>query len=149
MLSLVCKELKNWFCKEKFFGKFEIKDGYILFADGTEIGLIEGQYFRIIGSILNDGVYQFPTTTNELQPETFEGAVWALAIPREVVDLSNEIDEWQEKYGGVESEAMSPYVSESFGGYSYTKASGTGASGSGVQTWQSVFADRLKMWRKI
>ena len=41
----------------------------------------------------------------------------------------------------------SPYVSESFGGYSYTKRSGSD-SGS-VGGWQEAFKARLSPWRKL
>ena len=73
-----------------------------------------------------------------------------MAVPKDVISLATEIGLWQAKYGGVDSENMSPYQSESFNGYSYTKASGS-ASGSvsSVPTWQSVFGDRLRRYRKI
>ena len=48
---------------------------------------------------------------------------------------------------GVEAKnAESPYTSESFGDYSYTKA--TGESGAPL-TWRDVFASRLNAWRKL
>ena len=75
-----------------------------------------------------------------------------MAVPPSVIALSAEIEAWQEKYGGVDSTAMSPYTSESFGGYSYSKSrggSGNGSSDSGSGTWQSVYANRLNKWRKI
>jgi hypothetical protein len=74
-----------------------------------------------------------------------------MAIPQEVVDLAAEIGEWQDKYGGVDSANLSPYSSESFGGYSYSKSGGGAAStaSGGAGTWQSVYAPRLNMWRKI
>lgn len=52
-LSELCQELKNWFDVERRFGKFEISDGSI---DLSDI-LSENQYFRIIGSVFNDGVH--------------------------------------------------------------------------------------------
>ena len=74
--------------------------------------------------------------------ETFNGAVWALAIPKAVITLSEEITAWNEKNG-----APGPYTSESiFGQYSYTKA--TNASGAAVG-WQDVFKSRLNAWRRI
>lgn len=141
MLGDLCKELNNWFAKEKQFGKFTIAGGSLNVS-----GAQEGQYIRIIGSVFNDGVYEYPT--KNLKDETFEGSIWLLAIPTEVLKLNEEIEAWKEKY----SEVMdSPYQSESFGGYSYTKAStsGSGAVGQSGITWQSTFADRLSHWRKI
>lgn len=142
MLSEVCKELNNWFCVKMYFDTFTIEDGTLAVDD-----LQDDQYFRIVGSVFNDGVYQYPATG--LKDETFEGAVWAMAIPAEVIALSTEIDEWKEKYAGVDSVAMSPFQSESFGGYSYSKASGVGDSGNTAGDWRSVFGSRLDNWRKV
>lgn len=151
MLTEICQYLKNWFDRDKakFYGKFIISDGDLESYNDGDMGMIGGQYFRIIGSLLNDGVYQYPP--EGLKDETFEGAVWFMAIPPAVIALSEEINEWQMKNGGVESQAMSPYQSESFGGYSYSKASGGGSSesGGGNGGWQGAFANRLKPWRKV
>lgn len=148
MLTELCKEINNWFTYNtpKFFGDFVIADGSLT----EDYGLQEGQYFRIIGSIFNDGVHQFNDEL-ELQDETFNGAIWAMAIPKEVIALSQEIKEWRDKYESIESYAMSPYTSESFGGYSYSKG-GSGSNSGNVDlsgTWQGAFADRLNHWRKI
>ena len=49
----------------------------------------------------------------------------------------------------VQKALASPYQSESFGGYSYTKASaGSSDSGEGI-TWQKKFKSQLNQWRKI
>jgi hypothetical protein len=84
----------------------------------------------------------------ELTDEVFEGAIWTMAVPPAVIELSERITEWEGKYGAA---VVSPYSSESFGGYSYVKAgagSGSANSGSGP-TWQSTFASELNRWRKI
>ena len=57
------------------------------------------------------------------------------------ITLSEEIAAWNEKNG-----TPGPYTSESFGGYSYSKA--TNASGV-VVGWQDVFKSRLNAWRRI
>lgn len=153
MLDEICRELNNWFDRksdgsdDRYFGTFTISNGEI---DLSETNIQTGQFFRIIGSVFNDGVYQYPATG--LTDETFDGAVWTMAVPPSVIALSSEIEAWQEKYGGVDSTAMSPYTSESFGGYSYSKSrggSGSSSSDSGSGTWQSVYANRLNKWRKI
>lgn len=148
MLSELCKELRNWFNynQPKWLGEIKISNGEL---EGFSDKLQEGQYFRVVGSVFNDGVYEYPYEFDK--DETFEGGVWAMAIPEEVVALNDEIDEWQEKYGGVDSANMSPYQSESFGGYSYTKGSGSAGStaGGSGNTWKTVFADKLARWRKI
>lgn len=142
MLTELCKELNNWFDynQPRFYGDFVIQDGEFT----KDMGLQDGQYFRIVGSIFNDGVHKFGDNTDTLIDESFNGAVWAMAIPQEVIALSEEIDEWKAKYETAET--MSPYQSESFGGYSYTKASG--ASG-GTATWQDVFRSKLNNYRRI
>lgn len=146
MLGEICRELNNWFdenpkagSKDRLFGEFVIKDGVI---DLSETDIKPGQYFRIVGSVLNDGVYQHPASG--LTDETFDGAVWLMYVPNEILRLAQDIEAWQEKYGGIDSAAMSPFQSESFGGYSYSK-SGSG----GAMTWKSQFADRLSAYRKI
>jgi len=149
MISELCRELRNWFDRDQpqFHGTTTISGGKITdrdFRDAIKVN----QYFRIQGSVFNDGVYQYKDDL-ELTDEIFVGSVTLMAIPKDVLNLAKEIDDWQKKYGGVDSEAMSPFNSESFGGYSYSKGSSNGTgSGSGAG-WQSVFASRLKNWRKI
>lgn len=146
MLTELCKELNNWFDKKRIFGTFTIEDGTLV---GMSDVLQDDQYFRIVGSIFNDGVYKHPATG--LVDEVFDGAVWTMAVPPSVVDLAGKISEWQEKYGGVDSVAMSPFQSESFGGYSYTKKSGRSSDDSAniAGTWQNAFVSELNQWRKI
>ena len=142
MLTELCKEIKNWFEQRKYFGEFVVEDGHLT----GNFSLQENQYFRIVGSVFNDGVYKFDDDL-ELEDETFDGAIWAMAIPSEVIALASEIEAWKNKYQSIDSPAMSPYNSESFGGYSYSKSSGGNDDLSG--TWQGAFADRLIHWRRI
>ena len=139
MLEKVLMNIRNWFTVEGGIhsGTFSIKDGGI-----TLPFLADGQYFRIIGSVFNDGLHKYPAA--DFVDEKFSGAIWALAIPPAVVDLADEIQKWQEKNGEV---ASSPFSSESFGGYSYSKA--TDAETGGAVTWQSAFKRQLSVWRKI
>ena len=147
MLTELCKELNNWFDQNRIIGEFKIEDGELT---GVSDMLQDGQYFRIVGSVFNDGVYQYPAVG--LKDEEFDGAVWAMAVPPSVIALSEEIEDWNEKYGGVDSQAMSPFQSESFGGYSYSKKSGASSydgSNSKANTWQGVFSARLNKYRRI
>lgn len=155
MLTDLCQELKNWFDRDKpkFFGKFAIHNNDIFYVEigDTEVslsnlGLAENQHFRIIGSVFNDGVVKYDTATLEtLTEETFNGAVWLMAIPPAVINLDNQIEEWKTKYGDV---SLSPYISESFGGYSRTLAKSSGGSGNST-SWQNTFKNELNRWRKI
>jgi hypothetical protein len=146
MLSELCQEINNWFDRNqpKIHGTFEIFDGKIIDNDFIE-KIQENQYFRIIGSVFNDGVYKY---TNDLIliDEAFYGSIWLMAIPTDVIALSDEIDRWVAAYGET---VKSPYTSESFGGYSYSKASGSSEGGSSVPTWQSTYASRLNQYRKL
>ena len=141
MLTEICAELRNYFevPNGRHFGKFEISGGSIAPLDFLQ----EGQYFRIVGSVFNDGVYQYPATS--LTDEVFEGAVWAMALPPSLIALTAEIEDWNKKYGEL---VNSPYASESFGGYQYSKAFGAESSG-GVVKWETVFRKQLNRYRKI
>lgn len=142
VMTEVCDYLNNYFWEKKIVGKFSIEDGSI-----TIPALKNGQYFRIIGSTFNDGVHIYPAT--DLHDEEFEGTIEAMAIPAVVIAIASDIKDWQTKYGGANSAAMSPFNSESFNGYSYSKSgSGNANSGSNV-TWQDVFGGRLNKYRKL
>ena len=138
MLEQILRHMNNWFLVDAHNGTFAVENGSIALPF-----LQEGQFFRVIGSVFNDGLHQYPDY--EMTDEIFDGSVWALAIPRAVLTLSEEISAWQEKNGEV---AESPYQSESFGGYSYTKKS-AGADGEAAMSWQAVFRARLNCWRKL
>ena len=138
MLTELCAELRNYFevPNGRHFGNFTISGGSIAPLDFLQ----EGQYFRIVGSVFNDGVYQYPATS--LTDEVFEGAVWAMSLPPNFIALAAEIEAYNESDAGK----ASPYTSESFDGYAYTKA--TDANGAPIG-WQKAFASRLNKWRKL
>lgn len=135
MLEQILRHLNNWFLVEIHEGEFAVEGGGI-----TLPFLQDGQYFRIVGSVFNDGLYQYPAS--DMAEETFDGTIWALAVPKAVIELSAEVEAWQKKNGDA---AASPYTSESFGGYSYTKSN----ANIDASVWQSVFKGRLNEWRKI
>lgn len=134
-LAELCAEVRNYFETDKRFGDFTISGGTFAPSDFIQ----DGQYFRIVGSTFNDGVYRCPATG--LTDETFTGAVWAMSLPPDFIALSAEIEE----YNNSDAGKASPYTSESFGGYSYTKA--TDSNGAPIG-WQKAFASRLNQWRK-
>ena len=139
MLEQVLMHLKNRFLVPGGIheGTYTIEDGGIALPF-----LANGQYFRICGSVFNDGLHQYPAT--DLKAETFDGTVWALAVPQAVIDLASEIEAWDKKNGEA---ASGIYQSESFGGYSYSKA--TDSATGGAVTWQSAFRSRMNAWRKL
>lgn len=140
MLEQVLTHIHNWFQVGIYPGTYTISNGGV-----TLPFLQDGQYFRIVGSLFNDGLHQYGPSMELLQDETFDGAVWVLAIPKAVVELAGEIAAWQAKYKDT---VDSPYTSESFGGYSYSKASGAGDS-TGSGGWQAAFRARLNPYRKL
>ena len=158
MLEQLCAHLHN------YFERHPVSHNRIIFADTYTIEdgslslpfLLSGQKFRIKGSALNDGVYTYGetiqdddgTTSANLSDETFDGEIWAMYPPKAVLALAGEIADWIAKYGAA---ADSPYQSESFGGYSYAKATGAANTNGGASagTWQGIFSARLNEWRKV
>lgn len=137
MLEEVLASLNNWFVADVQRGRYSVEGGSLA------LDLREGQWFVIHGSVFNDGLHRHPVTG--LRDETFDGEVWALAVPPAVVSLSEEVAAWCEAHRG---EIDSPYQSESFGGYSYTRAGDSGSQ-TGPYGWQRHFARRLNRWRKL
>lgn len=135
MLEQVMREIRNYFPVESHYGTFTIENGVI-----SPLSLHVGQYYMIEGSALNDGVYKYGETI-EQPAETFTGYITVLAPPKAFLEIVTEIEAYQAKYGDV-----TPYTSESFGGYSYTKASGS--NGSSI-SWADAFGKRLNAWRKL
>ena len=140
MLEEILAHIKNWFIADWRF------DHYVISGGKIDLPFVAaGQYFRVVGSVFNDGVYKYADDL-KLTDEEFDGEIWALAIPPALLKLTQEIEEWQVKNGTA---AASPFVSESFGGYSYSKATSiTGKSG-GIVSWITAFSGRLNKWRKI
>lgn len=140
MLTEICQEIKNWFIydeSDKHLDTFTIEGGAIT----PSFDLIEGTYVRVIGSRFNDGVWQYGV--DELTDETFDGALWVMSIPPSFIALVGKIETWQE---ANETTLDSPFTSESFGGYSYSKQ--TTSDGS-AYTWRNAFKSDLNRWRKI
>lgn len=150
MLTEVCHEVNNYFRRDSIRKSFTIEDGNLV--DIPEGFLQEGQYVLIEGSIFNDGVHKYLASGMNLQDETdFSGNVTALAIPQEFLALVAKISAWEEKYGGADSAAASPFSSESFGGYSYSKSSGGSSSDGSADgaNWKTVYASELTKWRRM
>ena len=138
-LSDLCQELHNYFVVPEGVheGEYTISGGVISPVDF----LVNDQYYFVSGSVFNDGVYKYPQSG--ATDETFNGAVWAMAVPPAVIALNTEI----EAYAASDAAKITPFQSESFNGYSYSRA--TGADGNPVSDWRTVFRSRLNKWRKI
>ena len=134
MLFEIMKHLHNFFItSQRYEGRFTIEDGTISLPF-----VKEGQYFMFDGSEFNTEVMQYPPSG--LVDEEFYGEAVILAPPKAFLDLVAEIEDYQANHKADNLQ------SESFGGYSYTKATGTNG---GVAGGQDVFKTRLNTWRKI
>lgn len=134
-LTAVCDYLNNYFEQSIVYGDYSIVNGTLECSF-----LLDGQYFRIQGSVFNDGIHQYPAV--DLVDEAFTGNIWALAIPPEFVAMTNEIQAFDEDAGNKPT----GFTSESFDGYSYSRA--TDSTGAAAD-WRTVFRKRLNRWRKV
>lgn len=145
MLEQILMELNNWFRVRDDVngihpGTYTIENGGI-----APPFLRDGQYFRIMGSVFNDGLHRYGPDMEALEDETFAGTIWVLAIPKTVVDAAAEAETWLSKNGAI---ANGIYSSESFGGYAYTKD--TAAADNVAQTGiPAHILAKVNQYRKI
>ena len=138
----ILRYLNNYFFRFKEVGKFTIKDNKIIGIKGE---YIKGQYLLIENSIMNDGVVKIinvvdgDITLEKSFNEEFKGIIYSLAIPQSLISLVDEINLWKSE------NKKTNIVSESFEGYSYSRANTNGQ----VATWKDVFSEELREYRKI
>ena len=153
-ITEMCDYCNNYFLKDYielsdiYTGDFTISGHGFVSPDFT---LKSGQYFRVKGSDLNDGVYcNTQESLNTLKDEEFTGQVWLMSVPRAFVALCDKIAEWQTANMAVTSPNMSPYTSETVQGvYSYSKGSTGSNSGGSAVSWQAQFSGLLNPYRRI
>ena len=136
MLEAILNSLHNWFIipGAARCGTFEVASGTL------DVDFLQSdQYYRIEGSVFNDGLHQHPDAG--MQDEVFTGTIYPMAVPKAVVDLSERIKAYCEKNPETDK------VSESFGGYSYSR--GTDGHGSVSGGWQVAFRKELSIWKKV
>lgn len=146
MLERVLAYLSNWFKADEARGRFVVEGGSITVPDGF---LQNGQRFRVLGSVFNDGLWEYPASG--MSDEAFTGQVWALAVPADLLKLVSEIERWQadfEAYCDAVSNADAAYKSESFGGYTYTKDD-VPSKAEQAAMWQKAYGPMLRRWRKL
>ena len=145
MIDQICAHVHNYFTDPD-----DIRAGDFTISDGTiDLPfLVPGQYFRIVNSMFNDAVWQYPP--DGMTDETFTGEIWPMKLPRAFLDTVSEIEAWQSKYGAA---MASPFQSENvIGVYSYTKQGGnTSVNGTAAEAdgWKSAFRAQLNRWRKL
>lgn len=145
-LSRICAALKNYFVQfdqDVHAGVYTI-DSHVVTPSNF---LQNGQYFRVVGSVFNDGVYKFGDADSMglLVDETFSGAIWTMRVPRSFIDLVSDYDRLNAK---IEELALvsTGFASESFDGYSYTLSSGAPAE---LLQWKSRLDSELNQYRRI
>ena len=143
--------LHNYFYRFKEKGTFTINFNSVT-IEGKDLKgkYATGQYVRIKGSAANEGIYRvaavkeddLPGITLEgcLSDEEFTGYICSLGVPKSFVELSNDIQSY------IKENKTEDIISESFGGYSYTKAN---TSSSGLTGWQLAFKSRLAPYRRM
>lgn len=141
-MERILNAINNYFYRFGEFGRFSVAEGVV----GVGKKYVAGQYVEILGSLTCDGVYCVKSyadgklTLTEPLNEEFDGYVMSLAIPKQIISLSEKIDEY------IKVNPNSSIVSESFGNYSHSKT--TNADGM-VATWEDVFKNELKPYRKM
>lgn len=126
-----------------FYARGAVKEGTFSIEDGAiDLPfLVEGQFYRIIGSARNDGVHCYGDAL--LYDETFSGVVIPMNVPDAFLNLVEEIQIWQSTCG---VKIAGTFHSESFGGYSYTR--GTSKEGNAL-SWKDQFGGRLSPYKKV
>lgn len=135
MLYEILKNIRNFFpdTEHQKEGRFTISSNIV----EPFVSLYDGQYFLIEGSAMNDGVYRKGA---DLIDEEFYGVITPLKIPKDFLVLVDEIEQT------ALNDKPSTMQSESFGGYSYTRA--TNKSGQ-LASVLDAYASRLNTWRKM
>lgn len=169
-ITLIMQECRNYYTHTDRHGKQAVHRGTYTLADGTlkvaPLPLV-GAFVRIVGSILNDGVYQVQGITGEgikvagTVDETFTGAICYLSPPPDFVDLARRVDEFNKNLDAINAHRaesgqlpLGMLESESFEGYSYKLSSNKGGGGDAARKsnaikWQNEFADELGRHRRM
>lgn len=149
-ITEICMDLHNFFppVSQKANQSYIHRGHFII--SGSSIAPLDfikpNQYFRIVNSDMNDGVWQNnPESLKDLIDEEFDGEIWAMAVPRHFIALCEEIQKYNAK---VDEMALieKGYASESWGGYSYSLSSSAPAA---MVEWEKRIIKKLNAYRKI
>lgn len=157
MLTEVMRECRNWFEHTAENGTYDILDNTIV----VKHRYVVGQYIRIVGSVLNDVVAKITKVdvieddlyritcvhiknnlSNNLKDETFTGSIYGLRIPFDFLEIVKEIEAYQE----IARKGDPTLVSESYRGYSYSRAVSRDGQ---LVNWKTLFMDRLKPFKRM
>lgn len=134
-VAAVMRQVRNFFVRSRVEGTISITGGAVSPA-------VSAPWVAISGSAYHDGVHRMVdgVIENDDQPdETFVGQVWMLHPPDDFLKLCADIAAYDEK------NAPGSFVSESFGDYSISRATGT----AGTITWEQAFASRVAPYRRM
>ena len=136
-VAAVMRQIHNFFVGGYRFGAFTITGGAL--SPAPSCG-----YVYIQGSKRHDGVWEISgdmlgDLPDGLPDETFTGRVYELNPPGDFLALCGEISRYDDAHPVGEMQ------SESFGDYSYTRATAQG----GTQGWQTAFRQRLDAYRRM
>lgn len=146
MIDTVLREIKNYFIISQSQGSSFFANGVVV--SNPSIFTVK-QFVLVVGSALNNGVYQITSidlatkkltfgTDEEVDVETVICTVYGLAIPKALIEIIGEIDTYN-------TANTNNITSESIGDYSVTYATGT----SNETSWVSIFRKRLDPYRKM
>ena len=138
----VMKECRNFFETGYVKSDFTITGGVIspaaLFPAGSYIAIENSAFYSGVYRVMQGGVLEgIPVDAFN---DRFTGRVWFLRPPAGFLELCRQIGEY------IEKAPKGAYQSESFGDYSYTRASGKSG---GVLTWQEHFGEELAQYRRM
>ena len=136
-IAAVMRSVRNFFTRGFYRGQIAITGNALLPAQ-------DAPYIAIQGSRHHDGVYRvingnLQDMSDGMPDETFDGIAWKLYPPVDFISLCQQISAYDDK-----NPTGAP-TSESFGDYSYSRASGP----SGTLTWEEAFARRLIPYRRM
>lgn len=134
--------INNYFAVTKEKATFNINNNSIIVKEKY----LKGQYIKLEGSILNDGIYKVESVgvntigITGLIDEEFEGFIYGLAIPKNIINIAN-------KYEIQKEEASNSILeSESFDNYSYSIAKDTDGQ---VYNTLDSFKKDLRKYRQM
>jgi len=143
-ITKLMRECNNYFASWGEYGNYKVENN-VLEVRGT---YFKGQYVRVMGSIMNDGVYKVESyvdskiTLQNLTDEEFCGYIYSLSVPKDFIFLSEQIEEYT---SSIDIKKIN-ITSESFNNYS--KSIATGQNGS-VLKWQDIFNGDIQVYKKI
>lgn len=134
-ISAVMRHVKNYFARGCMDGEFSVSGGKLTPAPASP-------YIAVSGSAGLDGVHPVSDLPSDVT-ETFTGRVWLLHPPEDFLALCEKISKYDD------ANPVGAMQSESFGDYTYRRAS-VGMNGSGgVASWQTAFAQQLVPYRRM